>query len=157
MSTDRRQPRFTRLRLPAGFRWAVLAWLSGEVLAFALLVHVIGLGGTILLGLATTVLGFVLIRRLGLETVRGLRRAARSGGGLPGDALPDSLLAGLGALLLIVPGFLANAAGLALSAPSVRAHVLQRFGGAGPRVPGRPARVDVIDLAPGDWTPLDRA
>lgn len=156
MPTDRRQSRPTRLRLPAGFRWAVLAWLAGELVAFLLLVRVIGLGGTILLGLATTVLGIVLLRRVGLDTVRGLRRAAASQGRLQGEALPDGLLAGFGALLLIVPGFLANAAGLALSAPSMRGHLLRRFGAAGGRVPGRPARVDVIDLAPGDWTPLDR-
>ena len=75
---------------------------------------------------------------------------------MPGDALPDGLLAGFGALLLIVPGFLANAAGLALTAPSVRGHLLRRFGDPGAKVPRRPSRVDVIDLAPGDWTPLDR-
>lgn len=150
------QPRFTRLRLPAGFRWAVLAWLAAELVAFALLVRAIGLGGTILLGLATTVLGVVLLRRVGLDTVRALRRAAE-GGRTPGGALPDGLLAGAGALLLIVPGFLANAAGLALSAPSVRGHLLTRFGGAGAGLPRRPARADVIDLAPGDWTPVDRA
>lgn len=155
MSTDRHQPRSTPFRLPAGFRWAVLAWLGGEFVAFLLLVRTIGLGGTLLLGLATTVLGVVLIRRVGLDTVRGLRRAAQSGGRLPGDALPDGLLAGFGALLLIVPGFLANAAGLALSAPSVRGHLLRRFGDPRASVPRRPGRVDVIDLAPSDWTPLD--
>lgn len=156
MSTHRHQSRFKRIRLPVGFRWAVLAWLVAEIVAFALLVRAIGLGGTMLLGLATTVLGIVLMRRVGLDTVRGLRRAAE-GGRAPGGVLPDGLLAGLGALLLIVPGFLANAAGLALSAPSVRGQLLSRFGGTGGGLPSRPARLDVIDLSPGDWTPLDRA
>lgn len=157
MSTHRPHARFTRLRLSPGFRWAVLAWLVAEFAVFALLVRAIGLGGTVLLGLATTVLGIVLLRRVGLETVRGLRRAAE-GSRPPGGVLPDGLLAGAGALLLIIPGFLANAAGLALSAPSLRGQLLSRFGGGtGTGLPRRPARVDVIDLAPGDWTPVDRA
>ena len=133
----------------------MVGWLAAELVAFMLLARTIGLGGTILLGLATTVIGIVLLRRTGLDAMRGLRRAAQTGSA-PDGALPDGLLAAFGGLLLVLPGFIANTVGLALSAPSVRRGLVHRYGGAAP-LPRRPARPDVIDLSPSDWRPVDRA
>ena len=156
MPSSRSSPLFGVVRLPIGLRWWALAWVIAEILVFTALVHAMGLGATLLLGLGTTVLGFIMLRRVGLDTVRTLRRSAQSGTP-PNGGLLDGLLSGLGAVLLMVPGFLANAAGLALMAPSARGAVIARFGDAGSRVPRKPARPGVIDLGPSDWTPIDRA
>ena len=146
------------VRLPGGLKGAILAWIVAEILVFVAVAHLIGLGGAILLGLLTTVLGVLTLRRVGLDAARSLR--ATVDGRQPKDgALLDGMLTALGALLLIWPGFIANFVGCALAAPSVRGWAARRFGGAmptaGPRVRTR-VSADVIDLAPEDWRPVDR-
>ncbi len=143
--------------LPGGLKGAVLGWLVAEVLAFALVVHVLGFWGAVLLGLFTTVLGIAALRGVGLDAARNLRRAAA--GGPPADgALLDGMLRALGGVLLVIPGFLANAAGLALASPSVRRRIARTFDGAAAPPPIRRdrARQDVIDLQPDDWRIVDR-
>ncbi|WP_131195327.1 FxsA family protein [Lichenihabitans psoromatis] len=139
--------------LPGGLKWFLLGWAVAEVVAFAFVVHLIGLGGAILLGLATTVVGIVMLRRIGADASRSLRRSMM-GGEAPSGALLDGMLSAFGAVLLILPGFVSNLVGFALAAPSVRLSVAQRFGGAieaGPQ--RRPSRAapNVIDLGPDDW------
>ena len=135
----------------------ILAWIVAELLVFAAVVHLVGLGGAILLGLLTTVLGVVTLRRVGLDAARSLRVAMA--GRQPSDgALLDGMLTALGALLLIWPGFIANFVGCALAASSIRTWTARRFGGSLPadaRLRSR-TRPDVIDLAPEDWRPVDR-
>lgn len=142
------------VRLPAGTRWYVLGWVAAEAVTFLLLVKLVGFGTTVLLGLATTVLGVLLLRRAGLDTMRTVRRGL--GGSPPADGISDGLLSGFGALLLILPGFLLNLAGLALAAPSSRRALLRRFGPAHASQVRRSPRHDVLDLDPTDWRPLDR-
>jgi UPF0716 protein FxsA len=147
---------FTTVRLPVRLKWIVLGWLVAECLIFAFLVRTIGFGATILLGLGTTVLGLVTLRRLGTEALVSLRGAVE--GRRPADgALLDGMLGGLGALLLIIPGFLANLAGLALAAPSVRRKATALFGADAMLAGGRPRRsgADVVDLGPADWRAID--
>jgi UPF0716 protein FxsA len=151
---------FLTRRLPFRLRWLVLGWLAAEIVVFVALVRTIGLGTTILLGFATTLLGIVTMRRIGLGAVASLNRTAM-GGQPPAGALADGMLAGLGAVLLIIPGFIANFVGLALASPSLRRKAGQVFdgGSAGPdpRLRGGPkgGPKDVIDLGPGDWSPVD--
>jgi UPF0716 family protein affecting phage T7 exclusion len=59
-------------------------------------------------------------------------------------AASDAMLAALGAFLLVIPGFAAGLAGLALFSPSVRQALARRFGRKrqGPKA---------FDLEPGDW------
>jgi UPF0716 protein FxsA len=68
------------------------------------------------------------------------------------EAVLDGTLAGLGAVLLILPGFVSDFVGLALAAPSVRFWVTERlklgkF--------GRPAAPKVIELVPREWSRHD--
>ncbi len=146
--------------LPGGLKGALLAWVLAELLALLLVVHLVGWGGAVLIGLATTVLGIVTLRRVGLDATRNLRRAM-AGAEPPSGALLDGMLRALGGLLLVVPGFLANFAGLALAAPSVRGWAVRRFDGAAALTPavvrrGKPVPTDVIDLSPDDWRIVDR-
>ena len=115
----------------AGRRLRLLVGLGAlaEVLVFALVASWIGLGWTILLALATTALGFVLVARQGARTIADLRDRARTRQG-PGRALGDAGLVGLGGLLMVLPGFLGDLVGLLCLLPGTRSVVralLARF------------------------------
>jgi UPF0716 protein FxsA len=70
------------------------------------------------------------------------------------EAVLDGTLAGLGALLLILPGFVSDVVGLALAAPSVRFWVTERLKlGKFDRLGnGRPAAPRAIELTPREWS-----
>lgn len=139
-------PLFTHAKLLLG------SWVLAEVLLFSLVVHEIGLGGAILLGIITSLIGVTTLRRLGQGAIRTLR--ASVGGQIAGNgAVLDGTLAALGALLLILPGFVSDLAGLALITPSLRGKLVTRFGGDAP-IGGarRPAPPGVIDLEPEEWS-----
>lgn len=140
-----------------------------EVLAFVAVVDWIGFGPALLLGFGATLLGVARLRRVGMSALSRLRDVAE-GRASREDAFIDGALSALGAILLVLPGFLTDAVGLALLAPSGRDWVRRRIGVAGAlRFAGRPEamrrpegsrRSDgpaTIDLDAGDWSPLDRA
>lgn len=146
-------------------------WGLAEVIAFALVVHFAGLGWTLLALVATTALGFALLKRTGAATMLMLRatfqghgpQSRRRDGAVVGNAL-----AVLGALLLALPGFLSDVAGLALLLPPVRRRLAASLGGGrmarlfaamGGRVEvrGRDAGGPTVDLDPGEWRSRDPA
>ncbi|WP_433199219.1 FxsA family protein [Dactylosporangium sp. CS-047395] len=106
-----------------GLGWAAIGaflLVIAEITVFVLVARQIGWGWAILIGLATMALGFMLVKREGVRAWRRFRTAL--GEGRPaGGEVSDGLTGLLGALLLIVPGFLTDAAGLLLLAPPVRA------------------------------------
>ncbi|WP_433065676.1 FxsA family protein [Dactylosporangium sp. CS-033363] len=106
-----------------GLGWAAIGaflLVIAEITVFVLVAGQIGWGWAILIGLATMALGFMLVKREGVRAWRRFRTAL--GEGRPaGGEVSDGLTGLLGALLLIVPGFLTDAAGLLLLAPPVRA------------------------------------
>ncbi|GAA4255495.1 FxsA family protein [Dactylosporangium darangshiense] len=91
-----------------------------EITVFVLVARWIGWGWAILLGLATMALGGMLIKREGVRAWRRFRTAVNEGRPAGGE-VSDGLTGLLGALLLIVPGFITDAAGLLLLVPPVRA------------------------------------
>lgn len=99
---------------------AVAVLAVAEVAVLVLVIRAIGFGWTVLLLLATTAVGAWLLRR---EGVRGWRRfrAAADSGQPPGAAASRGLLGLLAALLLVLPGFLSDLAGLVLLLPPARA------------------------------------
>jgi UPF0716 protein FxsA len=122
--------------------YAVGAWLFVEVLAFVVVVQFFGLVAAIVLGLGTTALGLLDVKRL-LEYLRRRMRRTESKSG-PAPNMVDGGLQALGSLLLILPGFASDLVGLALKAPSIRADIARRLHGdrrKGPRT---------IDLAPNE-------
>ena len=135
--------------------FAILLWALLEAAAFSAVVAAIGLGGAILVGLLTSLLGAVLAKRVGRQALGQIRRGFGSGAvrGLP----VEGALAGIGALLLLLPGFLTDLFGLALAFAPVRAVIARRIrrGGTGRGAPAQgPAS---IDLEPGEWRPADEA
>ena len=134
---------------PRRLGYFLAIWIGLEILAFSLIVHSLGFFVTLVLALATTMLGLADIRRL-LVFWRG---------GDPGQnrhgLLFDGGLTALGAFLLILPGFVSDFAGLALKSPSVRAALAQRFGKSG-GADARAGHPSVIDLSPHDYHNLDQ-
>ncbi len=128
---------------PARIGYYIAGWIGLEILAFTLVVHSLGFLATLVLALATTMLGLSDIRRL-LDFWR------RPGGGLTADGGLQTL----GAFLLILPGFVSDFAGLALKSPSVRADLTRRFG-KNDAVDPPAGGSSVIDLSPREWKNLD--
>lgn len=119
-------------------------WIFSEIFVFGLVTAAIGLGGAILITLLTSLLGAVLLRRLGRTARQELRAVLKDGViRLTPRALESGILAALGSVLLILPGFLSDCVGLALLAPTMRR-------------PSPPTeKPDVIDLSPQDWRHID--
>lgn len=134
----------------------VLGWLLSEVLLLMLVVRMLGFGGAVLLGIVTSLLGVMALRRLGLNATRTLR-TAMAGREAPDGAVLDGVLGALGGLLLILPGFISDLVGLALITPSVRQSLRSRLGPPRQETRNGQARTSgVIDLAPNEWSVVDR-
>lgn len=142
------------MRRPSWFAISMIVWFMGEMAALALVVHVAGWTGAILLGLLTSLAGVVMLRQLGMGAARGLRRAV-NGETLAEGAMLDGTLAALASVLLILPGFLTDIVGLALAAPSLRQLLAARFGKGGGGA--RSQRDGVVELSPEDWMRVDDA
>ncbi|HYN96302.1 MAG TPA: FxsA family protein [Pilimelia sp.] len=90
-----------------------------EVVVFILVTRWLGLPAAMLLFLAMSVLGVVLLRREGVRAWRRFRAAAEAGQP-PGVRVADGLVGLVGALLLAVPGFVSGVLGLGLLLPPSR-------------------------------------
>lgn len=138
-------------------------WFVGEALVFVLVAQLTGYPLAFLLGIATSFVGAGLLKRAGASAMLKFRAALdgrRVDDAPPGRVLDDTL-ATLGALALILPGFLSDLIGAVLATPAFRVRVtgwidrrgLGRFrpGGRGRRGPS------TIDLSPEEWRSRDPA
>ena len=157
LRSDGRLVRQPLVRLPVLIVIYFALWLGVELAAFGAVVHAIGFVGAILLCILTSLAGLTMLRRMGVSAALKLRQVAVKNtterNGLTKDKLLDGTLAGLGAVLLILPGFVSDLVGLALAAPSFRLWVserlsLSRLGRHG----GRPQAPCLIDLTPREWS-----
>lgn len=129
----------------------VIAFVLAEIAGFALVGRAIGVLATLGLVLFGMLVGTVLIRRLSLQALRGLR-ADLAAGRAPSRPLGDDVALGVGAILILVPGFLSDLFGMALCVPAVRRvlwrSIMRRFGQMPAQrgtVQGKPARVVDLD------------
>ncbi len=129
--------------------YAIAIWLGIEVVAFLLVVQFLGAMAAVALGLGTTLLGLLDIRRL-LTYLRDRMGWSSEKKAQASSNMVDGGLQALGALLLILPGFASDLVGLALKAPSIRGDIAERLRGGGARKGPR-----TIDLAPNEWKSLD--
>jgi UPF0716 protein FxsA len=109
-----RRPASRRLRAALGL--GALA----EVAVFVLVAGQVGVGWTILLTLATSALGAVLLARQGTRALADLRDRAQTRQH-PGRALGDAGLVALGGVLMLLPGFIGDLLGLLCLLPFTRA------------------------------------
>lgn len=127
--------------------YLIVGWLALEAVAFLLVVQLMGLIPALALGLGTTILGLLDIKRL-VDYLRG-RFGASGAKSRSKPNVVDGGLQALGAVLLILPGYVSDLVGLALKAPSIRSDIARRFSEPpkGPRT---------IDLAPTEWRSVGR-
>lgn len=106
-----------RIRIAAG----LLA--LAEVVVFVLVAGWIGAGATVLLALATSALGWVLLARQGTKALTDLRESARTRRAGAGRELGDAGLVAAGGVLMVLPGFLTDVVGLLCLLPGTRSVV----------------------------------
>lgn len=134
-------------------RVLLAAWIFTEIVLFALVAGVIGVPNTILLGLATSLAGFFLLRQGGTAAIGRLRAAA---GGPADRTVFDEVATALAGLGLLLPGFLSDLLAAALLFGPFRrrlgTHLLRFIGG------GQTSRgTGTIDLDPAEWRHTDAA
>jgi UPF0716 protein FxsA len=130
------------------------SWLALELAAFMAVVQAIGLVGALLLGFATSLAGFALLRDTGTSALRHFK-TAMTGAPQRQDAVFEGLIRAISAILLILPGFVSDLVGLALAAPSLRQMIARRLSGTSAPA-GHRAPLEIVDLAPGEWTSFDQ-
>ncbi len=91
-----------------------------EIIVLVAVGHAIGALPTLLLVLGVSLLGVFAVRRVGGRAWREVL-AALADGRAPGRSTSDGLLALAGGVLLALPGFVTDVAGLALLSPPGRA------------------------------------
>lgn len=148
-------------------RTLILTFLLLPIIEIALFIKVgqtIGLWPTLVLVIGGFVVGAMLLRQQGLAVVSQMQ-ASLSSGRMPAQAIADAMMIGLAALLLVMPGFLTDAIGLALLVPAVRRWiygfvasrvVVRTSSGASAtseQAPPRVAKPGTIDLDEDDYRP----
>jgi UPF0716 protein FxsA len=132
---------------------ALMIWVAAELAAFYAVAHAIGLGGALLAGVATTLLGFANLRENATVALQRVR-AAISGAKTREGAMAEGMIGSFGAILLILPGFLSDIVGLVLTIPSVRDDLASKMRSHQPRG-GRDVQLTAIDLNPSEWRITD--
>ncbi|MDR6755895.1 UPF0716 protein FxsA [Mycoplana sp. BE70] len=135
-----------------------------EIAGFIVVGRRIGLGPTLLLVIASAVIGLAILRRQGFQALTKLRQR-RLPQDLPAERFFDTAIVLLSGLLLIVPGFVTNLIALLLLVPAIRQRVASRlasrfvvvdFTAAADPHATRPSPPRTIDLDDGDFTREDR-
>ncbi|MEM6383321.1 MAG: FxsA family protein [Pseudomonadota bacterium] len=113
--------------LPMPFAIIFLLFIFLEIAGFVAMAEAIGLLGVFGLVIAGIFAGGLIIRTIGLASVRRMQERADAGETV-GQELGGLVLGFLGGLLLIVPGFLTDLLGLLLLIKPVQMLVWPRYG-----------------------------
>lgn len=113
---DAKKETLTLARL---FALGLIALPIIEIALFIKVGQTIGLLPTLALVIGAAILGGLLLRQQGMAVLGQLRNNVNAGR-LPGRTIFDTMLIGLAALLLVLPGFLSDAVALLLLLPPVR-------------------------------------
>lgn len=93
-----------------------------EIMVFASVGDEIGLMNTLLLALITAIIGGMLVKRQGLQTIMAMRDSADRGQ-MPLSALFDGFCLVIAGATLITPGFITDTVGFLLLVPAVRSAI----------------------------------
>ena len=102
----------------------LVAWSLVEIALFVIVGSWVGVLGTLAIVLGSGVAGVMILRQQGVQLGQALRQNMGAGR-LP---VAHSGLVALGAVLLILPGFLTDMIGLVLLVPPIRAVIIARIG-----------------------------
>lgn len=105
-------------------KFLLLALPLLEIAVFIWVGKMIGVGWTILLIIATTVLGIFLLRRQGFKILNEFSQHARQGHAQPSQVLEGSFIF-IGGFLLIIPGFITDVIGLLCLIPFLRRAIVK--------------------------------
>jgi UPF0716 protein FxsA len=111
-----RLPVLPLLLLPFLELWLMIV-IGGEVGALAVIAWLVGM----------ILVGVNLLRYLGASSMLRAAQGMQNGGPMPGESLIDGLFKAIGAVLLIIPGFITDAFALLCFIPWVRRWVLKRW------------------------------
>jgi UPF0716 protein FxsA len=136
----------------------ILAYPILEIVMFIQVGGAIGVLPTLLLILGGIVIGIALVRTTGLRLLQGLRNDLAAGG-RPEQRIVGGAMTAIAGVLLIAPGFISDAVGLALLLPPVQRLIAGRIAagitivGTGTVRTGGPTQPPggVVDLAPEDF------
>ncbi|MCC6887125.1 MAG: FxsA family protein [Hyphomicrobiales bacterium] len=150
-SRPRRQQDRTRISEMSLMKWGIIGLLLipvAEIAAFSIVALLIGWLAALCLFVATTALGLAILRRRGVREIDRLRAGFGRDGWRAIHLEAPGIAPLIGALLLILPGFLTDLLGALLFIPLARRFLLARLR---PRGNQGPPQNQVIDLAPKDW------
>ncbi len=102
--------------------------MLAEVVVFVLVAGWIGAGATVLLALATSALGWVLLARQGTRALADLRESARTRRAGAARELGDAGIVAAGGVLMVLPGFIGDVLGLLCLLPATRPLVRAALG-----------------------------
>lgn len=111
-------------------RFPILLILLLPILELWLMIEIggeVGALAVVLWLLAMIVVGTNLLRYLGASSMLQAAQSVRSGGAMPAQTLADGLFKAVGAVLLIIPGFITDLMALLCFIPLVRGLLLKRW------------------------------
>lgn len=126
----------------------ILALITGEIAALVLTAAAIGLPQALVLMLATSLAGLLVLRRPGRARLERLRVAVTQSGIAGLEAGGDAFLTVSAGVLLLIPGFMTDVLGILLLLPAVRRWIGGRFQSF---ARNRSAPDAVVDLDRTDW------
>lgn len=146
------------MRIPVSI--LLLFIVLAEIATFILVGDAIGVAATLGLVLLAMVAGIMLVRRQGVATLNRMR-ADLAAGRLPARPLAEGAVVAFAGLLMILPGFLTDIAGLLLFIPAVRSALWRslarrievRTVG---REPLRSASAGLVELEPSEFSSTPR-
>lgn len=154
---------------------ALIAMPIAEIIVLILVGKAIGVLPTVLLVIASSVLGAVLLKRQGLSALTRLRTDLRENR-VPAAAIGHAIVVAIAGVLLLLPGFITDIVGLLLFIPAVRRTMWRQIAGSvtirtagtgtgsgsplssrpfGSRNPGRGRNAPTIDLEATERRPVD--
>ncbi|KGR76785.1 FxsA family protein [Ureibacillus sinduriensis] len=98
---------------------ALIAAILVEIAVFIVVGKLLGVLPTLLLIMLTSVIGALVAKKQGIESVRRLQTNLAEGNA-PGVAIIDTFLIFAGGVLLVAPGFLTDLLGVSLILPYTR-------------------------------------
>lgn len=89
----------------------IVMFMFAEIATFILVGKGLGVFGTLLLIIATSVLGIFVVKNKGMKSFQSIKKSIAQGQP-PGVAVIEAFMVFIGGVLLIVPGFLTDIMGL---------------------------------------------
>ncbi len=97
-----------------------------EVIVFISVSDKIGLGTALLIALFTAILGGIIVKHQGIQTIITAQKSME-GGKIPSKELFDGLCLIAAGATLITPGFITDAIGFALLVPAIRDYMRKKL------------------------------